>query len=133
RKRFIVELTVVGRDRKGAVASFTNAIFTLGGNIEIVNQNVVRGLFGMHLEASFTQDVDKSRLAKDVKLLGKEFGMEVGLHYKEEDRALNLAIMVTRERHCLQGILEAVRAGELKARVAVIIGSEPSLRGIAEE
>ena len=49
----IIEVTVVGNDRKGVVADITNFIFKIGGNIDQVNQNVVRGLFGMQLEASF--------------------------------------------------------------------------------
>jgi hypothetical protein len=61
REGTIVELTVVGKDRSGVVASFTNAIFKHGGNIENVNQNVVHGLFGMHLESSFTQGCGEGR------------------------------------------------------------------------
>ena len=58
----IIEVTVVGNDRKGVVADITNFIFKIGGNIEQVNQNVVRGLFGMQLEASFeTVDRKKNR------------------------------------------------------------------------
>lgn len=127
-----VELTVVGRDRSGVVASFTNAIFKHGGNIESVNQNVVRGLFGMHLESSFTRGVNHRALAKEFQALGKSFGMEVGLHYREKGRAPNLAIMVTKESHCLEEILQAVKAGELKANVVVVIGSSNALRSNAE-
>ena len=53
REKTIIEVTVVGKDRKGVVADITNFIFRNGGNIEQNNQNVVHGLFGMHLEASF--------------------------------------------------------------------------------
>jgi formyltetrahydrofolate deformylase len=42
-----IEITVVGRDHEGVVASFTNFIFQKGGNIEKINQNVIRGLFGV--------------------------------------------------------------------------------------
>ncbi|MFL6493720.1 MAG: ACT domain-containing protein, partial [Nitrososphaera sp.] len=53
----LIEVTVVGPDRKGVVADITNFIFKSGGNIEKVNQNVVRGFFGMHLEASFAEEI----------------------------------------------------------------------------
>ena len=128
-----VELTVVGRDRSGVVASFTNAVFKHGGNIESVNQNVVRGLFGMHLESSFTKGVDKAALQREVQALGRSFGMEVGLHFKEKGRAPNLAIMVTKESHCIDEILRAVDEGDLKVRVVVVIGSTGALRGTAEK
>jgi len=51
--RLIIEVTVVGKDRKGVVADVTNFIFKNDGNVEQINQNVINGLFGMQLEASF--------------------------------------------------------------------------------
>ncbi|HYV52188.1 MAG TPA: formyltetrahydrofolate deformylase, partial [Candidatus Eisenbacteria bacterium] len=33
----IIEVTVVGNDRKGVVADITNFIFKIGGNIDQVN------------------------------------------------------------------------------------------------
>ena len=46
-KKIIVGITVVGNDKEGIVASFTNFVFQRGGNIEKVNQNVMKGLFGV--------------------------------------------------------------------------------------
>jgi formyltetrahydrofolate deformylase len=128
-----VELTVVGKDRTGVVASFTSAIFKHGGNIENINQSVVRGLFGMHLESSFTGGVDKDALLGEVKSLGNRFGMEVGLRYKEKGKTLNLAIMGSKESHCIDQILKAVADGELIANVVVVIGSSSALRTVAEK
>ena len=133
REGTIVELTVVGKDRSGVVASFTNAIFAHGGNIENVNQNVVKGLFGLHLESSFGKGVERAALLKEFQALGASFGMEVGLHVKEEGKAPNLAIMVTKESHCFDEIMRSVRAGELKVNVVAVIGSSSALRSAAEK
>ena len=131
--RTLVELTVVGRDRKGVVASFTNLIFKHGGNIESVNQNVVSGLFGMHLGARFSRSFDEIELTKELRALGGRLGMDVGVHYQEKGRLANLAIMVTREMPCPQRILNAVKNGSLKAKAAVMIGSEGTLEKLAKE
>ena len=40
-KKTIVGITVVGRDREGVVAQFTNFVFQNIANVEIVNQNVI--------------------------------------------------------------------------------------------
>lgn len=128
-----VELSVVGKDRKGVVASFTNLLFKNGGNIESVNQSVVRGLFGMQLEASFARAVDEQLLTREFRKLGNELGMDVGIHYQETGRKPNLALLVTKEPQCAEGILTAVKKGRLAARPAVVIGSEDSLRGLAEQ
>ena len=50
-KKTIVGITVVGKDREGIVAKFTSSVFEKDGNVEKVNQNVIKGLFGMYLEA----------------------------------------------------------------------------------
>ena len=131
-KKTVLELTVIGSDRKGVVAAFTNLLFRKGGNIESVNQNVVKGLFGMQLEASFNH-VDEEELTKEFRSLGRDLGMEVGVHYQEKGRDLNLAILVTKENHCLESILSAVKRRTLKARIAVIVGSENTLGHIARE
>ena len=71
--RLIIEVTVVGKDRKGVVADVTNFIFKNDGNIEQINQDVINGLFGMQLEASFKQDTfKKERFDSELKALAKK-------------------------------------------------------------
>ena len=41
-KKTVVGITVVGKDREGIVAAFTNFAFSKHGNIEKVNQNVIK-------------------------------------------------------------------------------------------
>ncbi len=130
--RAFVELSVVGKDKKGVVASFTNLIFQSGGNIESMNQSVVRGLFGMQMEASFARNVDQKYLTTEFKHLGKKLQMDVAIHYLETNRKLNLAIMVTKEPQCPQLIMKAVKNGKLKANIGVVIGSEDSLEPLAK-
>ena len=57
-KKTVVGITVVGKDREGIVAAFTNFAFSKGGNIEKVNQNVIKKIFGMYLEVSFSKKLD---------------------------------------------------------------------------
>jgi len=64
-KKMIVGITVVGKDREGIVAQFTNFVFQNGGNVEKVNQNVIKGLFGMYLEVSFTSKINFKQLNSD--------------------------------------------------------------------
>jgi formyltetrahydrofolate deformylase len=130
-KPTLVEVTVVGKDRKGVVADITNFIFRNGGNIEKINQNVVRGLFGMQLEASFIA-VDRSQLDQGMRQLADKLKMEIKVHYQEPNRLRNVAIFVSKEDHCLLRILDAWKKGELKANISVIIGSEASLKPLAD-
>ncbi|HYY50916.1 MAG TPA: formyltransferase family protein, partial [Nitrososphaeraceae archaeon] len=131
-ERTAIEVTVVGKDRKGIVADITNFIFKNGANIEQINQNVVRGLFGMHLEASFQKSIDRKDLDEGLKYLSKKLQMEIKVHYQEANRIKNVAILVSKEDHCLTAILESNRKNEFGANIEVIIGTENTLKSIAD-
>ena len=126
-----IEITVVGRDHEGVVAGFTNFIFQKGGNIEKINQNVIRGLFGMYLESSFAQKINIKKFNQEVEHLAKNLKMEVNIHHEATLRK-RVAILVTKESHCLQAILQAKVKNQLKGEIIVIIGTENTLASIAK-
>ncbi|HEY3525292.1 MAG TPA: phosphoribosylglycinamide formyltransferase [Nitrososphaeraceae archaeon] len=131
RKETIVEVTVVGPDRKGVVAEITNAIFKRGGNIQQISQNVVRGLFGMQLEATFNK-TDRKELDESLRLLSVKLKMEIKVHYQEPDRLKNIAILVSKEEHCLQKILDARSKGEISSNISVIVGADDTFAQLAK-
>src|SRR5215210_4873594 len=91
-----IGVTIVGEDKKGIVAEITKYIFNNGGNIEKINQNVIKGLFGMHLEASF-QKIDKPAVKKELADLSNRLKMEIKVHFHEENKIKNVAIFVSKE------------------------------------
>ena len=132
--RTLAEITVVGPDRKGVVASVTNFIFERQGNIEKINQNVIRGLFGMQLEASFQRDLlKKDEFRGGLQRLAKKLAMEIKVHFDEPDRLKNMAVMVSKEPHCLEAILEGRKKGEIKVNIPLIVGSEKTLKPMANK
>ena len=128
----IVEVTVVGPDRKGVVAEITNAVFKRGGNIQQISQNVVRGLFGMQLEASFYR-TDRNELDESLRLLSRKLKMEIKIHYQEPGRSKNIAVLVSKEEHCLRKILDARTNGEIDANISVIVGTDDTFVKMAKE
>jgi formyltetrahydrofolate deformylase len=128
----IVEVTVVGPDRKGVVAEITNSIFKRGGNIQQISQNVVRGLFGMQLEASFYR-TDRNELDESLRLLSRKLKMEIKIHYQEPDRLKNIAVLVSKEEHCLRKILDARTNGEIDANISVIVGTDNTFVKMAKK
>lgn len=127
----LIEVTVVGKDRKGVVAEITNAIFKRGGNIQQISQNVVRGLFGMQLEASFNQ-IDRKELDESLKRLSKKLNMEIKVHYQEPNRSKNIAVLVSKEAHCLRRVLDARKNNEIEANLSVIIGTDNTFLQMAK-
>ena len=127
----IVELVVVGKDHEGVVAGFTNFIFQNNGNIEKINQNVVKGLFGMYLEASFVKKIDFTKFNNEAENLAKKLKMEVNIHYEVSKRK-RVAVFVTKEPHCLEAILDARRKGKIRGEIVVLIGTEDTLSSLAK-
>ena len=129
-KKTVVGITVVGKDKEGIVASFTNFAFSKGGNIEKVNQNVIKGLFGMYLEASFSKSVDIKKLDNEIQSLAKKEKMDVSTHH-ETNSQKNIAVLVTKEPLCLQTII--ANSKSLKGKISVIIGTEKTLEPLAKK
>lgn len=129
-KKTVVGVTVVGKDREGIVAVFTNFVFSKGGNIEKVNQNVIKGLFGMYLEVSFSKTVDVKRFDAEIQSLSKKEKMDVSTHH-ETNSQKNIAVFVTKEPLCLKTIL--ANAKSLKGKISVIIGTENTLAHLAKK
>ena len=131
-KKIIIGITVVGKDREGIVAAFTNFVFEKGGNIEKVNQNVIKGLFGMYLEVSFTKKVDVKEFDSGIQALSKREKMDVNTHH-ETNLEKNIAILVTKEPLCLETILDATKKKSLVGNISIIIGTEKTLEFIAKK
>ena len=129
-KKTVVGITVVGKDREGIVATFTNFAFSKGGNIEKVNQNVIKGLFGMYLEVSFSKAVDVKKFDSGIQGLARKEKMDVSTHH-ETNSQKNIAVLVTKEPLCLQTILANVKS--LKGKISVIIGTEKTLESLAKK
>ena len=123
-KKTIVGITVVGKDREGVVAAFTNFVFQKKGNVEKVNQNVIKGLFGMYLEVSFTTKLDINKFEKELQKVAKKQKMDVSTHH-EINSQKNIAVFVTKETHCLKSILDSKRS--IKGKICAVIGTEKSL------
>ncbi len=85
----------------------------------------------MHLEASFPT-IDKSKMQKELDDLGRKLAMEVKVHFHEENKVKNVAILVSREDHCLLKILNSRASGEINCNISLIIGSDEKLKSIAD-
>ena len=129
-KKTVVGITVVGKDREGIVATFTNFAFSRGGNIEKVNQNVIKNLFGMYLEVSFSKKLDVKKFDIEIQNLAKKEKMDVNTHH-ETNLEKNIAVFVTKEPLCLQTFISNRKL--LKGKISVIIGTEKVLESIAKK
>jgi formyltetrahydrofolate deformylase len=129
-KKTVIGITVVGKDKEGIVAAFTNFAFSKSGNIEKVNQNVIKGIFGMYLEVSFSKTVDVKRFDAEIQSLAKKEKMDVSTHH-ETNSQKNIAVFVTKETLCLKTILS--NAKSLKGKISVVVSSERTLEPLVKK
>ena len=125
-------VTVIGRDKTGVIARVTNFLFEHHANIEALEEQVTRGQFSMTLQASWPRDQWRpDALRQGLAELATLLGMEITFRHTEPRHRQRFAAFVTRESHCLEGLLDAVKAGRLPAEPAIIIGNRPDLAPLA--
>lgn len=125
-----ISLTVIGRDRTGVIAGFTNLLFQTGANIEALAEEVRRGQFSMTLQATWLANrFNEGKIREEIQKLAASLQMEVTLRVLNARRRQRLAIFVTRESHCLEGLLKA----KLPCDPAVVVGNRPDLAPLAKK
>ncbi|HHY85172.1 MAG TPA: formyltetrahydrofolate deformylase [Verrucomicrobia bacterium] len=126
-------VTVIGKDKTGVIARVTNFLFEQHANIEALEEQVTRGQFSMTLQASWKpSQLNEAQVNAGLERLARELQMEIRLRFAHPQRRQRMAILVTREPHCLEEIMRAFRRGKLKrAEPVVVIGNRPDLAGLA--
>ena len=127
-------VSVLGKDQKGVVAQFATYMAERGINIQDIEQRVVRGFFVMDMLVDIADvTVDLSELITGLLNLGKSIDMEVRVHLHSEKRAKKIAILVSKEPHCLEQLIADFSAGKLHGQIAGVFGNHPDLEPIATQ
>jgi formyltetrahydrofolate deformylase len=129
----LATLTVIGRDKTGVIARITNFLFEQRANIEGLEEQVTRGQFSMNLQASWKDgQLDRQAVADGLSKLAASLHMEIRIRFTEPNRRQRMAIMVTREPHCLSALIHALKSGLLKkAEPALVLSNRTELEPIA--
>ena len=128
-------ITVIGRDKTGVIARVTNFLFEQHANIEALEEQVTRGQFSMTLQASWkTAELNLPSVQRGLAALAAALQMEIKLRFTNPGRRQRMALLVTREPHCFEGLLRAWKAGQLKrAEPAVVISNRRELEPLAKK
>ena len=132
--RELTEITVIGGDEKGLIARVTSLLFERGINIEDLDQAVRDGVFRMTLHVDTSEMVCRPETLREVLHdLGEELGVDIQVRFPSDRDTQQIAVLVTKEDHCLRTLLEAWERGELDAEIGVVIGNRSELAPLAEE
>jgi len=128
------DISIIGPDSKGIVATITNFIFENQCNIEEVSQNVVNGTFFMNVKISINKKkFDKEIFNKGLAREAKQLGMKSRVFYDEQKQKKNMAILVTKEDHVLSELLIANKDGKLDVNIPIVIGTMEILEDICKK
>ncbi|MWG34084.1 formyltetrahydrofolate deformylase [Halomarina oriensis] len=132
--RQLAQVTVVGDDKKGIIARVTTLLFERGVNVEDLDQAVQDGVFRMTLHVDTTDMVVKEETLREaLSELGDELGQDISVRFPGDRDTDRIAVLVTKESHCLEALVEAREAGTLDAELSVVVGNHDHLAPVAED
>ena len=130
----LTEITVVGGDDTGLIAEVTSLLFERGINIEDLDQAVREGVFRMTMHVDTTEMVTtEETLREDLTELGAELGVDVQVRFPADRETQSIAVLVTKESHCLEALFESWANGDLGADIEVVIGNHDDLEPLTQK
>jgi formyltetrahydrofolate deformylase len=130
RNRAVV--SVIGRDQKGVVARISTYLAERKINIEDTEQRVMEGLFIMTMLVDLSDlDTSLDEMIMGLKTMGEEIHMDVSVRLHSTPERKRVAILVTKEAHCLEKLIEDSVAGTLNGEIVAILSNHDSLQPIA--
>ncbi len=132
--RQYTEITVVGEDDTGLIARVTTLLFERDINIEDLDQAVRDRVFRMTMTVDTAEmTCTQTELREALSELGEELGVDIQVRFPADRETRTIAVLVTKESHCLEALFEAWADGRLGADISVIIGNHDDLEPLAEQ
>jgi formyltetrahydrofolate deformylase len=128
-------VSVVGRDQKGVVARFATYLAERDINILDIEQQVVHGQFIMDMLVDLgDMSVTLDELITGLLELGRDIGMEVRVALHDQQRHRRIAVLVSKEPHCLERLIEDQQFGRFRNRgsITCVLANHPDLEAIAQ-
>ncbi len=127
-------VSVIGQDQKGVVARFATYLAEQGVNIEDIEQQVVHGQFIMDMLVDLADmSATLDGLITGLLELGQQIQMTVRVALHDQRRQKKVAILVSKEPHCLEQLLRDDHAGKLRGDIVCILSNHPDLKPMADK
>ena len=126
-------VSVVGRDQKGVVARVSTYLAGCNINIEDIEQRVMEGLFIMTMRVDLTDlSLSLDEMILGLKRIGEETHMDVSVRLHNARERKRVAVLVSKEPHCLDRLVADRAAGLLNGDLVTVLSNHEVLRPIAE-
>jgi formyltetrahydrofolate deformylase len=126
-------VSVVGRDQKGVVARVSTYLAGCNINIEDIEQRVMEGLFIMTMRVDLTDlSLSLDEMILGLKKIGEDMHMDVSVRLHSTRERKRVAVLVSKEPHCLEQLVADRAAGALNGELVTVLSNHEVLRPIAE-
>ncbi|MFA9478736.1 formyltetrahydrofolate deformylase [Phycisphaerales bacterium AB-hyl4] len=126
-------VSVIGRDQKGVVARFATYLAEHGVNILDLEQQVAHGQFLMDMLVDLVElDLSLDELITGLLKLGVDVGMDVRVSLHDQRRRKRVAVLVSKEPHCLKQLIDDWQAGHYRGELVGVLGNHPDLEPVAK-
>ena len=127
-------ISVIGRDQKGVVARVSTYLAQHNVNIENTEQRVMEGLFIMTMLVELADlSVGLDQLVLDLKRICGEMDLDVSVRLHGARTRKRIALLASRESHCVERIIRGHRQGDLDADLVVLLSNHRTLAPFAEQ
>lgn len=129
----LARIRVAGPDNKGIIATVTTYLFKNKINIEDIDQRILEGFLVMNMVVDLHGiSTSLAQIKEGLRKVGQKINMEIILQVEEVRKIKNVALLVTREDHCLNTLLKDMKSGKIKGHPMVILANSPELEKVAE-
>ena len=88
--KFLVFITVIGKDQKGIIAKISNAVYSHNINIEDLNQKIMGGYFVMTMLADMSDSpITIKQLKKELAGIEEEMGLKIQVQHEDIFKAMH--------------------------------------------
>jgi formyltetrahydrofolate deformylase len=120
-------------DRPGLVAAIANFVYQNGGDVTEADQHTdeEEAMFFQRVEFRLDQfSLSRARLEAALADIARPLQMQCSVRYSDEER--KVALLVSRQPHCLVDLLGRWYANELPGKPVIVISNHPDHAGLAE-
>jgi formyltetrahydrofolate deformylase len=126
-------VSVIGRDQKGVVARISTYLASCNINIIDTEQRVMEGLFIMTMLVDLADmETTLDDMILGLKGIGEEIHMDVSVRLHSTPERKRIAVLVTKEAHCLEQLIHDAEAGTLNGEIVVVLANHDTLKPLAE-
>ncbi|MBT8214944.1 MAG: formyltetrahydrofolate deformylase [Acidimicrobiia bacterium] len=121
-------------DQKGLVAEVSRFIYENDGNIIHADQHtdLEESVFVQRIEWELDGfGIDRDRIADEFAPIAQRFSMDWRLRFSDE-RA-RIAVLVSKQAHCMYDLLARWRMGELATDISLVISNHDDLAQVADD